>query len=221
VQSSNGIEVQDAKIATIRDWPSPRNLRQLRSFLGLCSYYRRFVLQFTSVAAPLHRLQNKNVTFEWGAKEEDALQELKRRLMTTPILGMPTDEGTYYLDTDACETWLGAILSQDQGGAEIVIACASRTLTKPEINYVTTKRELLAVVYGLKTFRQYLLGRRFIIRTNHQALQWYRRTPEPMGQLERWLTFIEQYNFDIVHRPGTRHGNADALSRRPHVNTHA
>ena len=218
VLSAKGIEVQDAKIATIRDWPSPRNLRELRSFLGLSSYYRRFVPQFASVAAPLHRLQNKNVTFEWGAREEDAFQELKRRLMTTPILGMPTDEGTYYLDTDASETGLGAVLSQDQGGAEVVIAYASRTLTKSEVNYDVTKRELLAVVYGLKNFRQYLLGRRFIIRTDHQALQWFRRTPEPMGQLARWLAFIEQYNFDIVHRPGMRHGNADALSRRPDAN---
>jgi len=96
----------DVSCRSLRVWPRP--------FLGLCSYYRRFVSQFASVAAPLHRLQNKNVTFEWGAKEEDAFQELKRRLMTTPILGMPTDEGTYYLDTDACESGLGAVLSQDQ-----------------------------------------------------------------------------------------------------------
>jgi len=167
VLSAKGIEVQDAKIATIRDWPSPRNLRELRSFWGLSSYYRRFVPQFASLAAPLHRLQNENVTFEWGARKEDAFQELKRRLMTTPILGMPTDEGTYYLDTDACETGLGAVLSQDQGGAEVVIAYASRTFTKSEVNYDVTKRELLAVVYSLKNFRQYLLGRRFIIRTDH------------------------------------------------------
>jgi len=167
VLSAKGIEVQDAKIATIRDWPSPRNLRELRSFWGLSSYYRRFVPQFASLAAPLHRLQNENVTFELGARKEDAFQELKRRLMTTPILGMPTDEGTYYLDTDACETGLGAVLSQDQGGAEVVIAYASRTFTKSEVNYDVTKRELLAVVYSLKNFRQYLLGRRFIIRTDH------------------------------------------------------
>ena len=107
------------------------------------------------------------------------------------------------------------MLSENQNGAEVVIAYASRVLAKPERNYDVTRRELLAVVFGLKTFRQYLLGRHFVIRTDHAALQWLRRTPEPMGQLARWLTFIEQFTFEVVHRAGTRHGNADALSRRP------
>ena len=84
-----------------------------------------------------------------------------------------------------------------------------------ETNYDVTKRELLAVIFGLKAYRQYLLGRSFVISTDHSALQWLRRTPEPMGQLARCLTFIEQYRFEVTHRPGTKHGNADGLSRRP------
>ena len=150
-----------------------------------------------------------------GEKEEAAFRKLKDLLTSTPILAMPTDDGTYYLDVDACDTGLGAVLIQDQNGAETVIAYASRTLSKPEKNYDVTKKELLAVVYGLKNYKQYLLGRKFVIRTDHQALQWLRKTPEPMGQLARWLTLIEEYDFSIIHRPGKRHGNADALSRRP------
>jgi len=125
---------------------------------------------------------------------------------------MATDEGTFLLDTDASDTGLGAVLSQMQDGNEVVIAYASRTLSRPERNYDVTKRELLAIVNGLKTFKQYLLGRHFVVRTDHAALQWLRKTPEPMGQQARWLTFIEQFNFEIQHRIGTKHGNADSLS---------
>ena len=131
------------------------------------------------------------------------------------MLGVPTDEGTYYLDNDASDVGLGSVLSQRQGEREVVIAYASRTLSKSERNYDVTKRELLAVVFGLKTYRQYLCGRRFVVRTDHSAIQWLRRTPEPMAQMARWLNFVEEFQFDIEHRSGVRHGNADGLSRRP------
>ena len=146
---------------------------------------------------------------------EVAFNRLKECLTSAPILGMPRDEGTFLLDTDASDTGLGAVLSQMQDGNEVVIAYASRTLSRPERNYDVTRRELLAIVNGLKTFKQYLLGRHFVVRTDHAALQWLRKTPEPMGQQARWLTFIEQFHFEIQHRIGTKHGNADSLSRRP------
>jgi len=115
---------------------------------------------------------------------------------------MPRDEGTYYLDFDASDRGIGAVLSQDQDGQEVVMAYASRTLSKPERNYDVTRHELLAVVYGLKMYRQYLLGRQFLIRTDHSALQSLRKTPEPIGQQARWQAFIEQFSFVIMHRPG-------------------
>ena len=178
-----------------------------------------FVLQaiagFADIAAPLHELTQKNAYFSWGPAHDKAFQTLKARLVTAPILGMPRDDGTFLLDTDASDRGIGAVLSQEQDGQEIVIAYASRTLSRPERNYDVTRRELLAVVYGLKTFRQYLLGRQFVIRTDHSALQSLRKTPEPIGQQARWQAFIEQFTFSIVHRAGTRHRNADALSRRP------
>ena len=118
-------------------------------------------------------------------------------------------------DTDASDFILWAVLSQQQPDGEKVIAYASRTLSKAEQKYETTRKELLAVVNGLKQFRQYLLGGHFVIRTDHAALSWLRRTPEPMPQLARWLTFIEQFDYEVVHRPGIKHGNADGLSRRP------
>jgi hypothetical protein len=217
--SGKGVEMQTSKIESIVKWPRPRDVHQLRSFLGLCSYYRRFIVGFADTAAPLHALSGKNVTFRWGPEEEAAFVQLKSKLTSAPVLGMPENDGQYLLDTDASDVGLGAILSQIQGGEERPIAFASRTLQKAERNYETTKKELLAVVYGLKQFRQYLLGRPILIRVDHAALSWLRRTAEPLPQLARWLTLIECYDYTIVHRPGKKHTNADALSRRPTMRT--
>jgi len=128
---------------------------------------------------------------------------------------MPCDEGDFTLDMDASNDSIGAVLSQSQNGVERVIAFGSRSLDKRERNYCATRKELLAVVHFLRYFKQYLLGRRFRIRTDHAALTWLKRTPDPIGQQARWLEQMEEFHFAIEHRPGTCHGNADALSRRP------
>jgi len=213
--SEAGVEMQTSKIDAVVNWPRPRDTHQLRSFMGLCGYYRRFIAGFADTAAPLHALTGKGVHFGWGPEQETAFVTLKEKLTTAPVLGMPENTGQYILDTDASDVGLGAVLSQVQDGEERVIAYASRTLQKPERNYETTKKELLAVVYGLKQFRQYLLGRPIIIRVDHAALGWLKRTAEPLPQLARWLTFIECFDYQIVHRPGKKHVNADTMSRRP------
>ena len=123
-----GFEVQPEKVEAVENWPTPRNLTELRSFVGLCSYYRRFIPGFADMAAPLHALTRKNARFNWGPEQEKAFSRLKERLISAPILGMPRDEGTFYLDTDASDKGIGAVLSQDQDGREVVLAYASRTL---------------------------------------------------------------------------------------------
>jgi hypothetical protein len=215
IVSADGIEVQPSKVSAVLDWPRPTNLHELRSFVGFCSYYRRFVQGFANLAFALHTLMRKNVKFYWGPEQEEAFVELKRRLVTAPVLTMPRDEGEYVLDTDASNVALGAVLSQMQEGIEKPIAYASRSLSKSERMYCTTRKELLAVVFGLKQYKHYVLGRPLRIRTDHSALQWLRRTTEPVAQQARWLEFIEQFQYSIEHRPGHRHGNADALSRIP------
>jgi len=215
VISHRGVEVQTEKIAAVRDWPRPQNVSELRSFLGLCSYYRRFVHKFADIAAPLHELQRKNAPFVWQEEQESAFNRLKEVLTSAPVLGVPRDEGMFTVDSDASSVGIGAVLSQQQEGREVVIAYASRALSEAEKYYDVTRKELLAVVFALKTFKQYVLGRKFVIRTDHSALQLLRKTPEPMGQQARWLTFIELFDFEIQHRSGARHGNADGLSRRP------
>ena len=148
-------------------------------------------------------------------KKEYAFVRLKEALTTPPVLAMPTDTGRFVLDTDASDESIGAVLSQIQDGEEKVIAYASRKLDKREKNYCVTRKELLAVVHFLKYFRQYLLGAVFTIRTDHAPLTWLRKTPDPIGQQARWLEIMEEFDFNIEHRPGKGHGNADAVSRMP------
>jgi len=140
---------------------------------------------------------------------------LKYALISSLILAMPNDTEPFLLDTDACDVSIGAVLSQVQSGIERVIAYESCSLSKPERNYCVTRKELLAIVCYTKNFRQYLLGRQFVVRTDHSALQWLRTTPEPIVQQARWCEILEEFDIQIVHRPGRLHGNADAMSRRP------
>ena len=214
VVSEAGIAMQSEKIAVIRDWPPCRNLTELRAFMGTCGYFRSFVKDFSSIASPLYNVMKKGIPFVWTKECQEAFEELKTKLVSEPVLALPTGEVMYILDTDASDYGLGAVLSQQQNDEERVITFSSRTLSKAETKYETTRKELLAVVNGLKQFCQYLLGRYFIIRTDHMALSCLRRTPEPVPQLARWLVFIEKYDYEVVHRKARRHGNADGLSRR-------
>jgi transposase InsO family protein len=215
VVSEHGIGTDPKKVQAVTEWPVPSCVKDVRAFLGLTSYYRRFVQDYATIAAPLNALTRKNQRFEWSQKAQVAFEVLKEAMTSTPILAMPTDDDDFVLDTDASDHAIGAVLSQKQGGVERVIAYASRALDKREQNYCVTRKELLAVVHFLGYFKQYLLGRQFVIRTDHAALTWLRHTPDPIGQQARWLERMEEYQFIIEHRPGTRHGNADALSRRP------
>ena len=135
--------------------------------------------------------------------------------MTIPVLALPSNDDQYVLDTDASGVGLGAVLSVVRAGMECPMAFASRLCSAAERNYNVTRRELLAVMFALKIFRQYLLGREFVIRTDHAALQWLKRTPTPIGQQARWVEQLEEFQYRIQHRPGDRHQNADAMSRRP------
>ena len=140
--------------------------------MGLTGYYRRFVQNFSVIATPLYGLMKKDVEFKWTDECQQAMDKLKDRMVSQPILALSNSEGRYLLDTDASDFGLGTVLSQEQDGCERVIAYASRTLNKAERKYETTRKELLAIVYGLKQYKQYLLGRHFVIRTDHAALSW-------------------------------------------------
>ena len=215
VVSSRGVETDPAKIEAVVAWPRPRNLKEVRSFLGLCSYYRRFVKGFSTIAKPLHQLTEKDHKFLWTPECEEAFMALKAALTTPPVLGYPAENGSYILDADASAVGVGAVLSQIQDGTERVITYYSSTLEHRERQYCVTRRELLAIVKSVKHFHPYLYGRHFLIRTDHGSLQWLLRFKNQEGQMARWLSVLEPYDFEIKHRPGTQHSNADGLSRRP------
>ena len=213
-----GIKTDGSKIQKIRDWPKPRSTDEVRSFMGLASYYRKFVPKFAAIATPLHRLTEKGRRFLWTAECERAFGLLKHHLSSPPILAYPDvsqTAGEFVLDTDASDLAIGAVLSQKTDKGEAVIAYASRCLSKCERRYSTTRREMLALVAFLKHFRPYLLGRPFTVRTDHQSLQWLRSFKEPQGQVARWQECLQEYDFVCIYRPGRQHTNADALSRRP------
>jgi len=139
----------------------------------------------------------KNVRFYRDVEQQDAFDKLKTALTNVPVLGSARSEGTFCFDTDASDLGLGIALSQEQDGQEKVLGYASQTLSAPERVYSVTRKELLAVIFGLKHFRQYLIGRKFVIRIDHAAIQWIRRTPEPMAQAGRWLAIMEEFDFSV------------------------
>ena len=215
IVSAEGIHTEPDKVKTIQDWPAPTTVTQVKSFIGLASYYRRFIHNFADIATPLHRLSSKNTKFDWSSECQAAFEELKRRLTSAPILAYPAEEGQFILDTDASAFAMGGVLSQVHNDEEHVIAYGSKSFKKEERNYCVTRRELLAVVHFLKYYRHYLYGRAVIVRTDHAALRWLCNFKEAEGQLARWLEVLSSYDLKIEHRPGARHQNADALSRRP------
>ncbi|KAI3373156.1 hypothetical protein L3Q82_006487 [Scortum barcoo] len=215
VVSAAGVSTDPAKVTAVRNWPVPRNIGELRSFLGLASYYRRFVRDFATTASPLHRLTQKGQVFQWGEDCAQAFAQLRTALTEAPVLAYPDPCRPFIVDTDASNVGLGAVLSQEGEQGEQVIAYFSRSLSRPERNYCVTRRELLAVILSLRHFRPYLYGQRFLLRTDHASLTWLLNFKEPEGQLARWLETLQDYNFEVRHRAGRLHVNADALSRRP------
>ena len=151
--------------------------------------------------------------FVWGPSEQAAFSKLRQELYTAPMLHHPRSDCEFILDTDASNFASGGVLSQVVDGVERVLAFASVALNNAQMNYCTTHRELLAVVIMTTRFRHYLLGRRFTLRTDHGSLRWLTQYKDIDGMLARWLTKLQEYDMNIVHRPGTQHGNADGLSR--------
>ncbi|BHF62282.1 hypothetical protein SprV_0200564300 [Sparganum proliferum] len=209
------------RIKHIRTWPTPTNQTELRSFLGLASYYRRFIRDFAQIAAPLHKLTEKGRPYTWSADCDTAFNNLRAALCSAPLLALPNvddDAPPFILDTDASGFAIGAVLSQvGKDGVEHPICFASNTLTKTQRNYCTFRRELLATIVFIRQFKHLLVGRRFILRTDHRALQCLRSIKDPMDQLARWQEFLQDFDFECQFRPGHKHSDADALSRLPNT----
>ena len=202
-------------LAAIRDIPPQKTATEVRSFLGLAGYYRRYVKGFAAIAAPLHALTRKDALFHWSEDCQAAFDQLKARLTTSPITAFPDFSQAFRLYTDASTAGLGAILAQVREGKERIICCASRALNKAEKSYPATKLECLAIVWAVAKFCPYLMAMPFEVFTDHYALQWLKTMRTGSTLLHRWSAALEEYDFTVRHRPGKIQTHVDGLSRLP------
>ncbi|KAL1918538.1 uncharacterized protein VTP21DRAFT_3198 [Calcarisporiella thermophila] len=214
--SAGGIAVDESKVEKLMRMPRPQSIRDVRCFLGLASYYRRFIPRFSNIAIPLHQLTSKDQPWRWREDiEEKAYQTLRAALTKPPVLAYPNPDlnREFHLITDASGEGLGAILEQEQDdGERKVIAYASRGLRRSERNYSITDLEALAVVWAIHYFRHYLAGRHFWLHTDHSALRWVFQSENPTGRMARWSIFLSQFDFTTKHCKGNTNP-ADGLSR--------
>ena len=185
----------------------------MRSFLGLASYYRRFIPCFSQVATPLYALTKKDASFEWTNTCQETFDQLKQVLTRAPLLAFPDFSKNFVLETDASGTGLGAVLSQVQDGIRKPICYASRTLQPHEKNYGVSELEALAVVWAIKHFRVYLYGHKCDVYTDHEALLSLMNHPHPSGKLARWGLALQELDLIIHYQPGKLNQPADSLSR--------
>ncbi|KAJ9552858.1 hypothetical protein OSB04_016903 [Centaurea solstitialis] len=210
VVTQEGIKVDPAKIEAIKDWESPKSPSEVRSFLGLAGYYRRFIEHFSAIATPLTELTRKDVKFEWTSTCEYAFNNLKGKLTSAPILTLPNGTDGFVVYCDASKLGLGCVLMQDRR----VIAYASRKLKDHELNYPTHDMELAAVVFALKIWRHYLYGVKCQIYTDHKSLQYLLSQKELNMRQRRWIELLSDYDCEILYHPGKGNVVADALSRK-------
>ena len=217
----NGLLPNPKLIEAVRDFAVPMSVKETRQFLGLASYYRRFVPQFAKIARPLHQLTRKNVTFEWTPSCQTAFDQLKCFLIQSPILAYPNFSKEFTVETDASVKGLGAVLSQTQEDGKLhPVSYASRALSRVEENYAITELETLAVVWALTHFHHLIYGHHVTVITDHTAVKAVLGTPNPSGKFARWWNKVYgcgAKKVDIIYRPGRENSNADALSRMPHL----
>ena len=210
VVSSEGVAVDPSKVEAVLQWESPKSVTEVRSFVGLAGYYRRFIRGFSQIARPLTNLTKKDRPFVWTEQCEAAFQELKTLLTTAPVLVLPDSSQPFEVYTDASLMGLGCVLMQNGK----VIAYASRQLRPHEVNYPTHDLELCAVVFALKIWRHYLFGAQFEVFSDHKSLKYLMDQKELNGRQRRWMELLSDYKFEIKYHPGKANVVADALSRK-------
>ena len=227
VVSENGLETDPDKTERIRNYPRPKDADELRSFLALCGYYRRFVHNFSKVSKPLTDLlpptspkklkPKKQVQWQWSDKHEQCFNNLKGLLTTPPVLAYPDFSKPFELHTDASGNGIGAVLYQKQNERNHVIAYASRSLTQSERNYSAFKREFLALKWAIcDKFSDYLVANKFTVYTDNNPLTHVLTSSKLEAVCQRWISALSDYDFDIVYRPGSKNVDADCMSRYPH-----
>lgn len=213
VVDRHGLRPDPEKVEAIISIPTPRNVHEIRRFMGTASWYRRFVPNFSSIISPLTNLIKKNAKWCWTTECDAAFKKIKEHLITAPILACPDFERTFTLQTDASNYGIGSVLTQQFEDGERVICYLSRSLTKQEQKYTVTEKECLAVIWSVEKLRHYLEHTHFKVITDHHSLLWLHRLKDPQGRLARWALRLQPYDFELIHRKGKDHVVPDFLSR--------
>lgn len=214
IVTPEGVKPNPDKIKAIQNYPIPKTPKQLKGFLGLLGYYRKFIKDFAKITKPLTKCLKKDSVIDINNPEYFNCFELcKKLLINEPLLQYPDFSKTFNITTDASGFAIAGVLSQGKIGSDLPIAYASRTLNSSETNYSTIEKELLAVIYAVKYFRPYIFGRKFNIITDHKPLEWLFSLNEPNSKLMRWRLKLEEYDYDVIYKKGKLNKNADALSR--------
>ncbi|GBG59910.1 hypothetical protein CBR_g66715 [Chara braunii] len=214
VLDGDGIKPEESKIAAIRDWPTPRTLNELRSFLGLANYYRKFVRNFSTIAAPLRRLLKKEAIWQWDKDCTSALKKLKRALIEYPVLKVADSSLPFVVTTDASQYCIGAVLQQDDDNGYRPVEFISARMPSEKVATSTYERELYALRQALEHWKHYLLGRHFKVYSDHETLRWLKTQAKMTPKLTMWAAEIDQYDFELKPFKGKYNVVADALSRR-------
>lgn len=216
VVSGLGLSPDPMKLSAVQNFPTPSFcLKNVQSFIGLCSYYRKFIRNFADLARPLTNLTKKNEAFRWTSEHQASFEALKQALLSPPILGHPNYNLPMEIHCDACSHGVGAVLVQRQEGVERVISYASRLMDKYEANYSVSEQECLALIFAVDRFKSYIWGMKIRVVTDHHALCWLMKKRNLAGRLARWSLQLQDLDIEIVHRSGRLHSDADALSRNP------
>ncbi|KAH9657915.1 Endonuclease [Citrus sinensis] len=206
----HGIEVDEEKVKAIKEWPTPKSVSQVRSFHGLVSFYRRFVKDFSTLAAPLTEIVKKHVGFKWASEQERAFNLIKEKLVSAPLLALPDFTKTFEIECDDSSIDIGAVLMQEGRP----IAYFSEKLGGAALNYPTYDKEMYALVRTLETWQHYLLPKEFVIHTNHESLKHLKGQGKLHKRHAKWVEFIEPFPYVIKYKQGKENVVADALSRR-------
>jgi hypothetical protein len=193
IVTKDGLKMEPSKVKDVMDWPQPKNVHDIRSFLGLAGYYRRFVKDFSKIAGPLSNLLKNDTVFKWTETQEQAFQHLKEAVCTAPILILPDPHKPYTVVTDASGYAVGAALCQDHGNGLQPCAYLSRKMNSHEMNYPVHEQELLAIIHALREWRHYILGNQFTIVTDHRSLQYIQTQPNLSARQVRWSEFLQQF----------------------------
>ena len=213
--SSEGIRVDQEKVKAVLDFPRPKSAKEVRSYLRLCSYYRRFIKDFAKIANPLNALLKKDVKFKWTETCENAFITLKEKLTSARVLAYPDMNKQFILTSDASGSALACTLPQiKEDGLEHPIAYYGRALRMHERKWAITERECLAFLEGIRNFKTYLSNQKFVIVTDHQCLKWLQSNRQDTGRLARWSFLLQEFDYEVQYRQGKKIPHVDSLSRR-------